>query len=59
MEIDKITKDLSNIIVSLNNLLAKNNQAPALIQPETRIKKTSDMTYHDFLVKVLAPLPPV
>jgi regulator of replication initiation timing len=44
---------------TLSELIAKNN-APSLIQADsTRIKKTADMTYHEFLQKVLASRAPL
>jgi hypothetical protein len=59
IEIEHLTKSLSYIVNTLNDLISKNN-APNLIQPDTtRIKKTPSMTYHEFLIKVLASRPPV
>lgn len=46
LEIEQLTKSLSYIVSTLNDLISKNNSTN-LIQPEnTRIKKTTDMTYH-------------
>jgi hypothetical protein len=59
IELEQLTKSLSSIISTLNDLISKNN-APSLIQPESsRFKKTSDMTYHEFLLKVLSTRSPL
>lgn len=60
MEIEQITKSLSHIITTLNDFISK-SATPTLIQPDTttRLKKTADMTYHEYLVKVLATRAPV
>jgi hypothetical protein len=61
LEIEQLTKSLSIIVSTLNDLISKNSSGSAhFMQPEvTRIKKTSDMTYHEYLVKVLSTKPPV
>ncbi len=61
MEIEQITKSLSHIITTLNDFISKSGTTTTLIQPDTsvRLKKTADMTYHEYLVKVLANRPPV
>jgi hypothetical protein len=59
IELEQLTKSLSQIISTLNDLVARNN-SPILVQPESsRIKKTADMTYHEYLVKVLSNRQPV
>jgi hypothetical protein len=59
IEIEQLTKSLTHIISTLNDLISKNN-TPTLIQADTtRLKKTADMTYHEYLVKVLANRRPV
>ena len=53
IEFDVLAKSLSQIVSSLTDYIAKKNNM--LAEPEAnRIKKTADMTYHDFLKKVLA-----
>lgn len=61
IELEQLTKSLSSIISALNDVLAKSNSTtPTLIQGEVpRLKKSADMTYHDYLEKVLATRPPV
>lgn len=59
IEIEQLTKSLSQIISTLNDMISKNS-TPTLIQPDNaRLKKTPDMTYHEYLVKVLANRPPL
>lgn len=58
-DIDSLTKNLTQIVGTLMTMIEKNN-AESLIPSSQGIKKTSDMTYHDFLEKVLnnrSPLP--
>ena len=53
MEIESLTRSLSNIVSTLTDLISKKN-APAVADREpVRHKKSSDMTYMAFLVKVL------
>lgn len=60
IEIEQLTKSLTHIISTLNDLISKANSTPTLIQAEPpRLKKTADMTYHEYLQKVLASRPPV
>jgi hypothetical protein len=60
LELDQITKSLNQIISSLNDLVNKAPSTPSLLQaPPNRIRKTPDMTYHEYLVKVLANRTPV
>jgi len=60
LELEQITKSLTQIISSLNDLVNKGPGTPTLIQaPPNRIKKTPDMTYHEYLVKVLVSRTPV
>jgi hypothetical protein len=58
-DIDALTKNLTQIVGNLMTMIEKSN-SESLIPSVQTIKKTSDMTYHDFLEKVLknrAPLP--
>lgn len=58
-DIDTLTKNLTQIVGNLMTMIEKNN-TESLIPTSQTIKKTSDMTYHDFLEKVLRtrqPLP--
>lgn len=58
-DIDTLTKNLTQIVGNLMTMIEKSN-TESLIPPSPTIKKTSDMTYHDFLEKVLKtrqPLP--
>lgn len=58
-DIDTLTKNLTQIVGNLMTMIEKSN-TESLIPPSQTIKKTSDMTYHDFLEKVLKskqPLP--
>ena len=58
-DIDTLTKNLTQIVGNLMTMIEKNN-AETLIPASQTIKKTADMTYHDFLEKVLKnrqPLP--
>jgi len=60
LEFEQITKSLSQIISSLNDLVNKGPATATLIQaPPNRIKKTADMTYHEYLMKVLVNRTPV
>lgn len=60
LELEQITKSLTQIISSLNDLVNKGPTTPTLVQtPPNRIRKTPDMTYHEYLVKVLANRAPV
>jgi hypothetical protein len=60
LELEQITKSLTQIISSLNDLVNKGPATPTLVQtPPNRIRKTPDMTYHEYLVKVLASRAPV
>lgn len=45
---DSLTKNLTHIVGNLKNMIEKKNTENYLPQPQT-IKKTSDMTYSDFL----------
>lgn len=58
-DIDTLTKNLTQIVGNLMTMIEKSN-TESLIPTSQTIKKTSDMTYHDFLEKVLKnrqPLP--
>ena len=58
IEIDQLTKTLSHIVHKLTDLI--NNKGNAFGEQEPlRIKKTPDMTYHDFLQRALASRQPV
>ena len=51
-DIDTLTKNLTQIVGNLMTMIEKSN-TESLIPASQTIKKTSDMTYHDFLEKVL------
>lgn len=51
-DIDALTKNLTQIVGNLMTMIEKSN-AESLIPPTQTVKKTNDMTYHDFLEKVL------
>lgn len=58
-DIDALTKNLTQIVGNLMTMIEKSN-TDSLIPASQAIKKTADMTYHDFLEKVLKnkiPLP--
>lgn len=57
-DIDALTKNLTQIVGNLMTMIEKSN-AESLIPATQTIKKTSDMTYHDFLEKVLKNRPPL
>jgi len=58
IEFENLAKSLSQIVSSLTDYISKKNNN--LIQQEpVRIKKTADMTYHDFLEKILSNKQPV
>lgn len=46
MEIEHLTKSLSHIVNTLNDLISKNNASNLIQADTTRIKKTASMTYH-------------
>lgn len=54
LEIENLTRSLSQIVNTLNDLLSKKGNAPLAEKETPRIKKTPDMTYMAFLVKVLS-----
>jgi hypothetical protein len=47
-DIDTLTKNLTQIVGNLMTMIEKSN-AESLIPTSQTFKKTSDMTYHDFL----------
>ena len=51
-ELEALVRSLNTAAVTLNDMLSKAEQ-PKLAPSEARIKRTSDMTYHDYLLKVL------
>ena len=53
IEFEALAKSLTQIVSSLSDYIAKKNNILADPEPN-RIKKTADMTYHDFLQKALA-----
>lgn len=58
-DIDALTKNLTQIVGNLMTMIEKSN-AESLIPANQNVKKTPEMTYHDFLEKVLknrSPLP--
>lgn len=59
IEIENLTRSLSQIVTTLNDLLSKKGNAPLAEKETSRIKKTADMTYMAFLVKVLSTRQPV
>lgn len=58
IEFEVLAKSLNQIVSSLSDYLAKKNNVLVEAEP-VRIKKTADMTYHDFLQKALATRQPV
>ena len=59
MEIENLTRSLNQIVSTLTDYLSKKNSTAIAEKQAVRIKKTSDMTYMDFLVKVLSNQAPV
>lgn len=57
-EIDALTKNLNQIVDNLMTMIGKSN-AESLIPTTQTIKKSPDMTYHDFIEKVLKNRPPL
>ena len=54
-ELEALTKTLIQVVGSLQDLLSKKSSPQATLEPEApRLKKTPDMTYSDFIKKVLA-----
>jgi len=53
--LEQLTTELSGILKNLNQILTNANQPQALIEAPNNniIKKTSNMTYHEYLVQVL------
>lgn len=59
VELEALTRSLNHILSNLNDLITK-SKAPSLIAEEVpRVKKTPDMTYHDFLIKALSARPAI
>ena len=52
-ELEALQRSLKNAINTINEMFTK-AEPPKLAPTETRIKRTSDMTYHDYLNKVLS-----
>jgi hypothetical protein len=59
LEIESLTRSLNQIVSTLNDYLVKKNTTTFQETKSIRIKKTADMTYMDFLVKVLSSRNPV
>jgi hypothetical protein len=59
IEIEALHRSLSSVVSTLNDLIAKQNFSSLIAQEPPRIKKSPDMTYHDFLIKALATRSPV
>lgn len=57
-DIDTLTKNLTQIVGNLMTMIEKSN-TDSLIPASQTIKKTNDMTYHDFLERVLRNRPPL
>lgn len=53
LEIESLTRSLNQIVTTLNDYLSKKNSSGAQDNQPSRIKKTAEMTYMEFLVKVL------
>jgi hypothetical protein len=52
-ELETLTKSLTQIVSNLMDIISKNTGG-SLLQPDSqKIKKTTDMTYHEFIAKVL------
>jgi hypothetical protein len=59
-ELEALTKTLVQVIGSLQDIITKKNDPENKLEPEpTRLKKTPDMTYHEFLKKALAHKKPL
>jgi len=57
IELEALTRSLNQIVSTLTDLISK-SKSPSLIAEEVpRVKKTADMTYHDFLIKALSVRP--
>ena len=58
--IESLTRSLTQILSSLSDYISKKNSSSFTENTSApKIKKTSDMTYMNFLVKVLSSRPPV
>jgi hypothetical protein len=52
-ELESLTRSLTQVVSNLMEMISKNTGS-TILQPEVqKIKKTNDMTYHEFLSKVL------
>lgn len=59
VEIENLTRSLNQIVSTLNDYLTKKSVPGLADKQAPRIKKTADMTYMNFLVKVLSNQAPV
>ncbi len=59
LELQSLTRSLSHIVSTLADMISKNTPSSLIQSEAVRIKKTPDMTYFDFLNKVLSIKPPV
>ena len=59
LEIESLTRSLNQIVSTLTDYLSKKNTTNVSESQQVRIKKTADMTYMSFLVKVLSNRKPV
>ena len=54
-ELEALTKTLIQVVGSLQDLLSKKSAPQPTLEPEApRLKKTSDMTYSEFIKKALS-----
>lgn len=58
-ELETLTKTLIQVVGSLQEILSKKQAPKASLEPEPKIKKTADMTYIEFIRKVLESKKPV
>ena len=58
-EIENLTRSLNQIVSTLNDYLSKKTTSNVPETQPSKIKKTADMTYMSFIVKVLSNRKPV
>ena len=59
-ELEALTKTLIQVVGSLQDILTKKSAPQSSLEPEApRLKKTADMTYSEFIKKVLASRKPL
>ena len=59
-DIEALTKTLTQVVSSLQDLLTKKQSSQISLEPETpRLKKSADMTYSEFVRKALSTKQPL